>query len=65
MNKERLNRHGIRPTGNGGNTLSGNPTRVVEESLKNCIDAINNNGPVLPMTPCNRTNTTYTPTYPE
>jgi hypothetical protein len=47
------------------NTLSGNPIRIVEESLKNCIDAINNNGPVVPMTPCNRTNTTWTPPYPE
>jgi hypothetical protein len=35
-----------------GNTLAGNPTRLVQESLKNCIDAINNNGPVVPVTPC-------------
>jgi hypothetical protein len=45
--------------------LSGNPTRIVEEGPKNCIDAINNNGAVVPMTPCDRTNTTYTPTYLE
>ena len=35
-----------------GNTVAGNPTRLVQESLKNCIDAINNNGPVVPVTPC-------------
>jgi hypothetical protein len=35
-----------------GNTVSGNPTRAVQEHLKNCIDAINNNGPVVPVTPC-------------
>jgi hypothetical protein len=36
-----------------GNTVSGNPTRVAQEMLKNCIDAINNNGAVVPVTPCN------------
>jgi hypothetical protein len=36
-----------------GNTVAGNPTRVGQEMLKNCIDAINNNGPVVPVTPCN------------
>lgn len=36
-----------------GNTVSGNPTRTVQEMLKNCIDAINNNGAVVPVTPCN------------
>jgi len=35
-----------------GNTVAGNPTRTVQEHLKNCIDAINNNGPVIPVTPC-------------
>jgi hypothetical protein len=35
-----------------GNTVAGNPTRVAQEMLKNCIDAINNNGPVVPVTPC-------------
>jgi len=34
------------------NTVSGNPTRLVRESLKNCIDAINNNGAVVPVTQC-------------
>ncbi len=35
-----------------GNTVSGNPTRLAQETLKNCIDAINNNGAVVPVTPC-------------
>jgi hypothetical protein len=35
-----------------GYTIAGNPTRVAQEMLKNCIDAINNNGPVVPVTPC-------------
>ena len=35
-----------------GNTVAGNPTRVAQEMLKNCIDAINNNGAVVPVTPC-------------
>jgi hypothetical protein len=35
-----------------GNMVSGNPTDiVVQESLKNCNNAINNNGPVVPITP--------------
>jgi hypothetical protein len=38
-----------------GNTVSGNPTRVAQEMLKNCIDAINNNGAVVPVTPCGYT----------
>jgi hypothetical protein len=37
------------------NTVSGNPTRVGQEMLKNCIDAINNNGAVVPVTPCPHT----------
>jgi hypothetical protein len=35
-----------------GNTIAGNPTRTAQEMLKNCIDAINNNGAVVPVTPC-------------
>ncbi len=35
-----------------GNTVAGNPTRIAQEMLKNCIDAINNNGAVVPVTPC-------------
>ncbi len=35
-----------------GNTVAGNTTRVAQEMLKNCIDAINNNGAVVPVTPC-------------
>jgi hypothetical protein len=38
--------------GMDGNTIAGNPTRVAQEMLKNCIDAINNNGAVVPVTPC-------------
>jgi len=38
-----------------GNTVAGNPTRIAQESLKNCIDAINNNGAVVPVTPCPHT----------
>lgn len=33
-------------------TLSGNAARADQEHLKNCIDAVNNNGPVVPVTPC-------------
>jgi hypothetical protein len=35
-----------------GYTIAGNPTRAAQEMLKNCIDAINNNGAVVPVTPC-------------
>jgi hypothetical protein len=35
-----------------GNTVAGNPTGVAQEMLKNCIDAINNNGQVVPVHPC-------------
>ena len=38
-----------------GNTVAGNPTRIAQEMLKNCIDAINNNGDVVPVTPCPHT----------
>ena len=33
-------------------TLAGNPSRPGQEMLKNCIDKINNNGDVVPTTPC-------------
>ena len=33
-------------------TLPGNPTRTAQEMLKRCVDAINNNGAVVPVTPC-------------
>ncbi len=36
-------------------TLSGNPSRPGQEMLKNCIDKINNNGAVVPVTPCSYT----------
>jgi len=40
-------------TGSGNQlTLAGNPSRPGQEMLKNCIDAINNNGDVIPVTPC-------------
>ena len=32
--------------------LAGNPSRPGQEMLKNCIDQINNNGDVIPVTPC-------------
>lgn len=35
-----------------GKTTAGNPTRPAQEMLKNCIDAINNNGSVVPVAPC-------------
>ncbi len=38
-----------------GYTPSGDPSRLAQESLKNCIDAINNNGAVVPVTPCSYT----------
>jgi hypothetical protein len=41
-----------------GYTLSGNTDRVGQESLKNCIDAINNNGPVVPVAPCDHSGAT-------
>ena len=37
---------------NAGYTPSGNANRLAQEMLKNCIDAINNNGQVVPVTPC-------------
>jgi hypothetical protein len=44
-----------------GNTVAGNPTRTAQEMLKNCIDAINNNGAVVPVTPCPHTFPSPTP----
>jgi hypothetical protein len=38
-----------------GLTFSGSPDRAAQESMKNCIDALNNGGPVIPSTPCSRT----------
>ena len=38
-----------------GLTFSGSPDRASQESKKNCIDALNNGGPVVPTTPCSRT----------
>ena len=32
--------------------LSGNPDRPIQEHDKNCMDAINNDGQVVPVTPC-------------
>jgi hypothetical protein len=32
--------------------LAGNPSRPGQEMLKNCIDTINNNGDLVPVTPC-------------
>ena len=37
---------------NAGYTPSGNANRFAQEMLKNCIDAINNNGQVIPVHPC-------------
>jgi hypothetical protein len=46
----------------GGNyTIQGDPTRLGEEMLKNCIDAINNNGDVVPTTPCPKSFASPTP----
>ena len=44
-------------------TLSGNPSRPGQEHLKNCIDAINNNGLIVPADPtvCPRTFPSATP----
>ena len=38
-----------------GLTFSGSPDRAGQEAQKNCIDALNNGGPVVPVTPCSRT----------
>jgi hypothetical protein len=48
-----------------GSTPSGNAQRPIQEMYKTCIDAINNNGPIVPVTPCDRTNTTYTSACPQ
>src|SRR5262249_50283467 len=47
--------------GPGGNlTLAGNPLRGSEQVDKDCIDALNNNGSVIPVTPCSVTFSTFT-----
>lgn len=38
-----------------GLTFSGSADRAPQEAQKNCIDALNNGGPVVPTTPCSRT----------
>jgi hypothetical protein len=35
-------------------TPVGDPNRATQETLKNCLDALNNGGPVVPVTPCPR-----------
>jgi hypothetical protein len=45
---------------NGGYTIAGNPLRGSEQVDKDCMDAINNNGPVIPVTPCSVTFSTFT-----
>jgi len=45
---------------NGGYTIAGNPLRGSEQVDKDCIDALNNNGPVIPATPCSATFSTFT-----
>jgi uncharacterized protein (DUF2141 family) len=42
------------------NPASGSTTRVAMTVDKNCIDAINNNGPVIPVMPCAETFSTFT-----
>ena len=47
-------------TPNGAYTIAGNPLRGAEQVDKDCIDALNNNGPVIPVTPCSETFSTFT-----
>ena len=35
-------------------TPSGDPNRATQQTLKNCLDSLNNGGPVVPVTPCQR-----------
>jgi len=35
-------------------TPAGDPNRATQEALKNCLDALNNGGSVVPVTPCAR-----------
>ena len=35
-----------------GSTPAGDPNRATQEALKNCLDTLNNGGPVVPTTPC-------------
>lgn len=37
---------------NDGLTPAGDPNRSTQESWKNCLDALNNGGPVVPTVPC-------------
>jgi hypothetical protein len=37
---------------NDGSTPAGDPNRATQESLKSCIDQLNNGAPVVPATPC-------------
>jgi len=49
-------------TGTGNQyVLAGNPSRPGQEMLKNCMDKINNNGDVIPVTPCPYTFTSGNP----
>jgi hypothetical protein len=38
-----------------GLTFSGSADRAPQESMKTCIDKLNNGGPVVPTAPCSRT----------
>ena len=38
-----------------GLTFSGSPDRAPQEGMKNCLDRLNNGGPVIPTVPCSRT----------
>jgi len=40
---------------NDGVTLAGDPNRAAQEARKNCLDKLNNGGPVIPVQPCART----------
>jgi uncharacterized protein (DUF2141 family) len=46
--------------GSDGYTLSGNVDRIAQEMMKTCADKINNGGPVIPVTPCSATFSTFT-----
>jgi Prealbumin-like fold domain len=45
---------------NGNYTIAGNPIRGSEQVDKDCIDALNNNANVVPVTPCSETFSTFT-----
>lgn len=40
---------------NDTSTLAGDPNRPVQQTLKNCLDSLNNGGFVVPTTPCPHT----------